>query len=104
MWVRFFSMQARIYRPTRTAMQSGEAKTKDWTVRFEPKAARRIDPLMGWTSSSDTDQQVTMRFPTREAAVAYCEKHGIEYQVQEPRRRKFKTKSYSDNFRYDAVR
>ena len=65
-------------------MQSGRARTRDWVVRFEPKAARRIDPLMGWTSSSDTDQQVTMRFPTREAAVAYCERRGISYQVLEP--------------------
>lgn len=85
-------------------MQSGQARTRDWVVRFEPRAARRIDPLMGWTSSSDTDQQVTMRFPTREAAVAYCERRGIAYQVLEPRRRRFRTKSYADNFRHDAVR
>ena len=98
------AMQARIYQPAKMAMQSGSAKTRDWVVRFEPKAARHIDPLMGWTSSSDTDQQVKLRFPTREAAVAYCEKHGMDYHVQEPRQRKFKVKSYSDNFRYDAVR
>ena len=97
-------MQARIYQPAKTAMQSGEAKTRDWVVRFEPKSAQRIDPLMGWTSSSDTDQQVIMQFPTRESAVAYCERHGMDYQVQEPRQRKIKRRSYSDNFRYDAVR
>ena len=97
-------MQARIYQPAKTAMQSGQAKTRDWVVRFEPKAARRIVALMGWTASSDTDQQVIMRFPTREAAVVYCQKHGMNYHVQEPRQRKFKTKSYSDNFKYDAVR
>ena len=97
-------MQARIYQPAKTAMQSGQAKTRDWVVRFEPKAARRIDPLMGWTSSSDTDQQVIMRFPTREAAVAYCEKHDMDYHLQEPRQRKVKIKAYSDNFKYDAVR
>lgn len=97
-------MQARIYQPAKTAMQSGEAKTRDWVVRFEPKAARRIDPLMGWTSSSDTDQQVIMQFPTREAAVAFCENHGMDYQIQEPRQRKIKIRAYSDNFKYDAVR
>ena len=85
-------------------MQSGEAKTRDWVVRFEPKAARRIDPLMGWTSSSDTDQQVIMQFPTREAAVAFCENHGMDYQIQEPRQRKIKIRAYSDNFKYGAVR
>lgn len=85
-------------------MQSGQARTREWVVRFEPTAARRIDPLMGWTSSSDTDQQVTMRFPTREAAVAYCERRGIACQVLEPRRRRFRTRSYADNFRHDAVR
>ena len=97
-------MKARIYQPARTAMQSGLARTKDWVIQFEPKSARRIDPLMGWTSSSDMNQQVELRFPTREAAVAYCEKHGIGYHVQEPRTRRVRPKSYSDNFRYDAVR
>lgn len=97
-------MQARIYRPAKTAMQSGRAKTRDWVLRFEPRAARRIDPLMGWTSSSDTGQQVKLHFPTKEDAVAYCEKHGIDYRVQEPRQRKVQLKSYADNFRYDAVR
>ena len=98
------AIQARIYQPTKTAMQSGAAKTKDWVVRFEPRVARQIDPLMGWTSSSDTAQQVELKFPTREAAVAYCEKHILDFYVHEPRHRKFKSKSYSDNFRYNAVR
>ena len=85
-------------------MQSGEARTQEWVVRFEPKSARQIDPLMGWTSSSDMNQQVELRFPTREAAIAYCEKRDIAYHVQEPRKRRVRPKSYSDNFRYDAVR
>ena len=78
-------MTARIYKPARNAMQSGTAKTKDWVLDFEPEAPRVVEPLMGWTSSTDMKSQVRMRFATREEAVAYCEREGIPYQVFEPK-------------------
>ena len=65
-------MTARIFKPAKTAMQSGFANTKDWVLEFEPEEARTVEPLMGWTSSTDMKQQLTLRFRTREEAVAYC--------------------------------
>jgi hypothetical protein len=93
-------MVARIYKPAKTAMQSGNAKTKDWVLDYEPEQPRAIEPLMGWTSSGDMKQQVTLRFETREEAVAYCERHGIPYRVAEPKEPVHKTVSYSDNFAF----
>jgi len=93
-------MVARIYKPAKTAMQSGAAKTKEWVLDFAPEEAREIEPLMGWTSSGDMKQQVTLRFQTKEEAVAYCERRAIPYQVfeaKEPARRKI---AYADNFAY----
>jgi len=94
-------MRARIYQPARNAMQSGRARTKLWLLEFEPHSAREIDPLMGWTSSSDMLQQVQLEFDTPDEAVAYAVKHGIAYQVFEPHRPAPKAKAYSDNFRAD---
>jgi hypothetical protein len=94
-------MRARIYRPAKNAMQSGAARTKLWLLEFEPESARRIDPLMGWTSSADMRQQVQLEFATREEAIAYAEKHAIPYQLFEPHRPAAKAKSYADNFRFD---
>ena len=78
-------MVARIYKPAKTAMQSGSAKTKDWVLDYEPEQARVIEPLMGWTSSGDMRQQLRLRFESKDEAVAYCERHGIPYQVAEPK-------------------
>ena len=69
-------MTARIYKPAKTAMQSGTAKTKEWVLDFEPEQPRPVEPLMGWTSSGDMRQQVRLRFDTKEEAMAYCERHG----------------------------
>src|SRR3954470_22291713 len=93
-------MVARIYKPAKTAMQSGSAKTKDWVLDYEPEQARIIEPLMGWTSSGDMRQQVRLRFETKEEAVAYAERHGIAYQVVEPKPAARKILSYSDNFAF----
>ena len=93
-------MVARIYKPAKTAMQAGDAKTKEWLLEYEPEAPRAIEPLMGWTASSDMKSQLCLRFATQEEAVAYCERHGILYQLQaakEPARRKI---AYADNFGY----
>ena len=96
-------MTAKIYRPARTAMQSGVAKTKDWLLEFEQEQPRSIEPLMGWTSSEDMRQQVKLRFATREEAVAYAERNGIPYQVFEPKDASPKVLSYSDNFKVSRI-
>ncbi len=93
-------MLAKIYQPSKTAMQSGRAKTKKWVLEFEAESARRIDPLMGWTSSSDMAGQVHLTFDTLEAAVAYAESRKIPYQVMKPSTRQPQSKAYADNFSY----
>ena len=94
-------MRARIYRPSKSAMQSGKARTKSWVLEYEPERPRQLDPLMGWTGSSDMLQQVTLEFDTSEEAMAYAEAHAIPYQVFEPHAPRPRAKSYSENFRYD---
>lgn len=93
-------MSARIYRPAKTAMSSGMAKTKGWVLQYAADAARAIDPLMGWTSSKDTQAQVRLQFPTKEAALAYAEEHGIEAVVTDPHGRKpnIRAGGYGENF------
>ena len=93
-------MVARIYKPAKTAMQSGTAKTTDWVLDYEPEQPRAVEPLMGWTSSGDMRQQVRLCFDTQEEAVAYCERHGIAYQVAAPKPVKRNVMSYSDNFAF----
>ena len=94
-------MTARIYRPSKTAMQSGLGRTKEWVLQYEPSSRREIDPLMGWTSSSDTTAQISLRFASKEEAVAYATRNGIAFSVQEEQPpKKFRKKSYADNFKY----
>jgi len=93
-------MIARIYRPSKSAMQSGQAKSKDWVIDFEPEQARQIEPLMGWTSSGDMRQQLRLRFANKEEAIAYCERHAVAYQVSEAKLATRRTISYSDNFAF----
>ena len=93
-------MIARIYKPAKTAMQSGTAKTKEWVLDYEPEEPRQIEPLMGWTASGDMRQQVRLTFDNAEEAVAYCERHGIPYQVFEAKSSARRTMSYSDNFAF----
>jgi hypothetical protein len=97
-------MPARIYQPAKTAMQSGRAKTAKWVLEFEPSAQKAHDPLMGWTSSGDTRQQLKLEFPTREAAIAYASVRGIAHTVQEPHDRTVRPKSYAANFAWTRVR
>ena len=96
-------MTARIYRPARTAMQSGVAKTKRWVLEHDQTEARRVEPLMGWTSSADTRQQVRLYFSTKEEAVAYATREGLAFRVDEPKTKTPKTAAYSDNFRAGAA-
>ena len=94
-------MTARIYRPAQNAMQSGKGKSKNWVLLHEPSTARTIDPLMGYTGSTDTRQQVKLSFDTQEAAEAYAQKNGIAYFVQPAHEATPKKQSYPDNFRAD---
>ncbi|MAJ00312.1 MAG: oxidoreductase [Nisaea sp.] len=91
-------MRARIYRPTKTAMQSGRTKARTWTLDYEPASARRPEPLMGWVAAADTSQQVRLSFDSEAEAVAYAERHKIDYVVLRPRERKIRPKVYADNF------
>lgn len=93
-------MQARIYQPARNAMQSGMGKTKVWILEFAPASTREIDPLMGWTSSSDTQTQVRLKFDSKEAALEYAKDNGIDAQVSEPNTRKqiVRAGGYGENF------
>jgi len=96
-------MVARIYKPARNAMQSGTAKTKLWTLDYEPAQARQVEPLMGYTSSGDMNSQLRLHFDTKEEAVAYAERHGIAYQLQEPKEPARRKMAYSDNFSFKRV-
>ena len=93
-------MRARIFQPSRNAMTSGMAKTRGWVLDFAPAEARKVDPLMGWTSSGDTQAQVRLRFETKEAALDYASEHGIDAVVKEPNKRKpnIRPGGYGDNF------
>ena len=93
-------MRARIYKPARTAMSSGTAKTHHWVLEHVAESARTVDPLMGWTSSSDTQAQVKLTFETKEAAIEYAAAKGIDAGVHEPKERKpnIRAGGYGENF------
>jgi hypothetical protein len=96
------AQQARIHRAAKSAMQSGRAGAEEWLLDWEPGEAQRADPLTGWAGSGDTRAQVRLRFPSREAAVAYAEARSIPYAVEAPAAAAaaIKPKAYADNFRF----
>jgi hypothetical protein len=94
--------KARIYQPAKTAMQSGRAKTRFWLFEYEP-TPKCIDPLMGWTGSTDTLGQLRMRFPTQKAAIAFAEEKNIPYEIVTTHKPTPVRKSYSDNFKFDNI-
>jgi hypothetical protein len=96
-------MRARIFQPPKTAMQSGWAKTHAWTLEYIDGSARRPDPLMGWSGGGDTQTQVKLTFETREEAVAFAERNGLQYEVELTQERRIKPKAYADNFKYNRV-
>jgi hypothetical protein len=93
----------RIYRLPKTAMQSGRANTKRWVLEFEPEARRKVEPLMGWTSSPDTRQQLRMWFDSEEEAVEFAKRNGHMYTVERPHEREIRPKAYADNFAYTRL-
>jgi hypothetical protein len=89
--------KAKIYIPTKTAMQSGRGKLKKWVLEFEVKDSS-MNPLMGWETSTDTLEEVVLKFPTKQKAVEYAESNNITYKIIEPKKKKFVIKSYAENF------
>ncbi len=89
--------KAKIYIPSKTAMQSGRGKLKKWVLEFETKDPS-INPLMGWETSSDTLEEVILKFSSKEKAIEYAENNNISYTVTEPKKKEFVIKSYADNF------
>lgn len=91
--------QARIYQPTKTAMQSGKGKTNFWILEFVPENTRFIDPIMGWTGSSDMKAtEVKLKFSSKEEAIEYANSKGLKYELIEPKLPSLKINSYSKNF------
>jgi len=92
-------MAARIFRPARTATQSGSAKARSWVLEYDPQEPRRIESLMGWTASGDMLSQIRLSFASKDEAIAYAERQGLAYRIEEPKPASRKFQSYSDNFR-----
>lgn len=90
---------ARLYRPSKSAMTSGRRNTRQWVLEFEPQSAREIDPLMGWTSTSDMSQQIRLRFPTKDEALAYAKRKNISCEILPEHQRGRILRSYADNFK-----
>ena len=92
-------MKAKIYKPAKNAMQSGIANVQKWIIEFEQKNSRFTDPLMGWTGSTDMNQEIKLKFNSKEEAISYAQRNDIEYEVIEPKTHKPIIKSYADNFK-----
>jgi NADH dehydrogenase ubiquinone Fe-S protein 4 len=106
-WVRVGSesismARARIFRPAKTAMQSG-ARARKWELAYEPATRREPEALMGWTRADDTLNEVRLHFDNEDEAVAFAKRNGLDFTVIQPHESTEKTKSYADNFRYDRV-
>jgi len=91
--------KARIYRPAKTAMQSGTARTKSWTLEYEREGGKSIDPLMGWTGAADMTGQIRLSFDSQEDAEAYAKRMGLDAEVKTPQSRRRIIKAYADNFK-----
>ena len=96
-------MQVRVFKPAKTAMQSGRAKLRDWVMEFEPQSRKEADQLMGWIGSDDTTGQIRMMFASKTEALAFAQRNGYDVIVTEPKQRKLQIKSYADNFAYKRV-
>lgn len=93
-------MKARIYKPSKSAMQSGRGHLDQWVLEYESSTAKTPENLMGWVSSGDTFGQVSVKFSTLEAAEQFAQEKGLEYSILKPRDRKIKPRNYGDNFKY----
>ena len=95
--------KVRIYRPSKSAMQSGRSITRQWVLDYEPSDGQKADTLMGWAGSHDTTRQLKLKFPSKEEAIAYAKRKGLSYTVLQPRERAVRAKSYAANFAYNRV-
>jgi hypothetical protein len=96
-------VQARIYRPTKTVMQSGKVRCRQWILEFCPKGLQFTDPLMGWYGSKDTRHHLRLTFRSLESAVAYAKKESLDVEIEASHPSRMIPKQYADNFRYDRV-
>lgn len=89
-----------IYRPTKAATQSGTWHQHHWRMDWDilQRGHRWENSLMGWQSSADSMQGTNLKFKSKEDAIAFAQKQGYEYFVQEPNERRFVPKSYANNF------
>ena len=94
-------MKAKIYQPSKSVTQSGRKKNSNWILEFPRSSSTTIDPVMNWNSSSDTQNQVKIKFSSKELAIAFAKKNAIDYTIRETKKSKIKPKSYSENFLYD---
>jgi hypothetical protein len=93
-----------ISKPTKTAMQSGTGKTNAWVLSFVSQKPKALEHIMGWTGSTEMDQEVALSFPTQDEAIRYAEKNGITYVVQAPKSRKLNIRAYADNFSFQRIK
>lgn len=91
---------ARIYKPSKSAMQSGRGKSALWVLEYEPEQGKAPEPLMGWTSAGDTLGQIKLKFETLEEAQSYAEAKGLDYSITQPHERRVRPRNYGDNFKY----
>ena len=89
--------KAKIYIPTKSAMQSGKGNAKKWILEFETQDTG-INPFMGWETSTDTMSEVKLEFDSKELAIHFAKENNIEYHIIEPQKSKIVKKSYTDNF------
>jgi len=94
-------MKVRIYKPAKSTMQSGRAKSDKWHLEYETQSARSPEPLMGWVSSKDTLNQVVLKFDTSDEAIAYADKKGWDYVLVAAHDRKVRPRNYGDKFQFD---
>ena len=92
-------MKAKIYKPSKTAMQSGRSKFNKWVLKFSDKKNQLKDTMMGWNGGSSTVSQIELKFSSKEEAVSYAKKNSIDYEILETSERKVINKSYADNFK-----
>jgi len=97
-------IRCRIFQPPKSAMQSGRGNTQGWSLEYEVETARRPEPLMGWTASGDTLNQVRLRFASLDEAVAFAKREGFDFSVETPKPYRVRPRSYADNFRYAPVK
>lgn len=96
-------MRARIYKPSKSTMQSGRGKDTKWILECDARTAKTVEPLMGWVSSGDTDDQIKMFFESKDTAITFAEKNNWKYTVLKEQTRVVRPRSYADNFKFEPA-